>query len=29
VGIPKLPVLSVEEDKSAAMIKGFQELGLL
>jgi dihydrodipicolinate synthase/N-acetylneuraminate lyase len=29
VGIPKLPVLPVEEDKSAAMIKGFQELGLL
>jgi 4-hydroxy-tetrahydrodipicolinate synthase len=29
VGIPKLPVLPVEEDKAAAMIAGFREIGLL
>ncbi len=29
VGIPKLPLLPVEEDKAAAMIKGFREIGLL
>ena len=29
VGIPKLPVLPVEEDKAAAMIAGFREIGLI
>jgi dihydrodipicolinate synthase/N-acetylneuraminate lyase len=29
VGYPKAPMLPVEEDKAAAMIAGFQELGLL
>jgi dihydrodipicolinate synthase/N-acetylneuraminate lyase len=29
VGYPKLPILPVKEDRSAAMIAGFKEMGLL
>jgi hypothetical protein len=29
VGYPKAPILPVEEDKGAAMIAGFKEMGLL